>query len=67
MQDQSKPMPRRNRVYKSLHKPLIQVQRTAVGRRVTEIAHVQGFSREAKCFALETVFPALHESSLTTH
>lgn len=40
---------------------VVQVQRTAGGRRVTEIAHVQGFSREAKCFALETVFPTLYE------
>jgi len=46
---------------------VIQVQRTAAGRCVTEIAHVQGFSREAKCFALETVFPTLQESSLATH
>lgn len=46
---------------------VIQVQRTAAGRRVTEIAHVQGFSREAKCFALETVFPTLNESSFTAH
>lgn len=37
---------------------VIQVQRTSEGRRVTEIAHVQGFSREEKCFTLETMnFP----------
>jgi pilus assembly protein CpaF len=37
---------------------VIQVQRTSAGRRVTEVAHVEGFSREDKCFALETMnFP----------
>jgi pilus assembly protein CpaF len=37
---------------------VIQVQRMAAGRRVTEVAHVVGFSREDKCFALETLnFP----------
>lgn len=46
---------------------VIQVQRTSTGRRVTEIAHVQGFSREEKCFAIETVFPTLRESSFSTH
>jgi pilus assembly protein CpaF len=46
---------------------VIQAQRTQAGRRVTDIAHVQGFSREAKCFSLETVFPTLQESSLSTH
>ena len=46
---------------------VIQAQRTHAGRRITDIAHVQGFSREAKCFSLETVFPTLQESSLSTH
>ena len=46
---------------------VIQAKRTQTGRRITDIAHVQGFSREAKCFVLETVFPTLQESSLSTH
>lgn len=44
---------------------VIQVSRTHHGRQVTQIAHVLGFSRERKCFELETVFPTLNESSIS--
>lgn len=46
---------------------VVQVKRTHEGRRVTDIAHVNGFARDLKCFELETVFPTLQESTFSAH